>query len=194
MTGIDKIINQIQLDTENTCNTIRATAQSRCEEIISEAEGTAVSMKSENEARAEQKYSDIISRANSLAELEAGKTMLSTKQSIIKEMISGVSAYINNMSNQEYFELLLRMIEKYSENSDGVICFSKNDTDRLPKDFELKINEVSKGKLTVSDEGINIKNGFVLVYGGIEVNCSFDALFYDKAEEISDTVSKILFS
>ena len=46
----------------------------------------------------------------------------------------------------------------------------------------------------VSKEGKNIENGFVLVYGGIEENCTLRAMFDAKRDELSDKVHRMLFS
>ena len=50
------------------------------------------------------------------------------------------------------------------------------------------------GSLKVSKEGKNIENGFVLVYGGIEENCTLRAMFDAKRDELSDKVHRMLFS
>ena len=47
--------------------------------------------------------------------------------------------------------------------------------------------------LTVSSETRDIDGGFVLTYGGIEENCSFDALFDSAHEMLQDKVQEILF-
>ena len=36
--------------------------------------------------------------------------------------------------------------------------------------------------------------GFILIYGGIEENCSIDAMFAEKRDELLDQVRKILFA
>ena len=38
-----------------------------------------------------------------------------------------------------------------------------------------------------------IEDGFVLVYGGIEENCTFRALMDAKKDQLQDTVNQILF-
>ena len=35
--------------------------------------------------------------------------------------------------------------------------------------------------------------GFLLVYGGIEENCTISAVFASKREELSDQVNRLLF-
>jgi V/A-type H+-transporting ATPase subunit E len=68
---------------------------------------------------------------------------------------------------------------------------------RVPKDFEKKLNDAlaKKGaKLAVSDKTQEIGGGFVLDYGGIEMNCSFKAMFDSARESLQDKVRGLLFS
>lgn len=48
--------------------------------------------------------------------------------------------------------------------------------------------------LKISRQTRKIDGGFVLVYGGIEENCSFEALFDAKHDELQDKVHGIVFS
>ena len=50
------------------------------------------------------------------------------------------------------------------------------------------------GVLEISGETRNIDGGFILIYGGIEENCSIDAMFAEKRDELLDQVRKILFA
>ena len=54
--------------------------------------------------------------------------------------------------------------------------------------------EKKGGALEFSGEVRNIDGGFILVYGGIEENCSIDAVFAEKRDELLDQVRKILFA
>lgn len=194
MTGLDKIITQIKLDADNTAQHILSKNDAECSKLISEAEAKAAEILKEGEVIAQKKYDDIIARANSTAELEDRKIMLSSRQEVIASMINSTLTTVKNLPDDKYFELIYKMIAKYSEKADGVIYLGKADLDRLPADFEAKANKASKGMLSLSDTSAAIDSGFILVYGGVDVNCSFNALFSDNSEKISDAVSKLLFS
>ena len=45
----------------------------------------------------------------------------------------------------------------------------------------------------VSKEPKDMDGGFVLVYGGIEENCTIRAMFDAKRDELSDIVHRLLF-
>ena len=74
------------------------------------------------------------------------------------------------------------------------ISNNKKDLSRLPAGFAEKISDATNGKLKVSSEPKNIDGGFILAYGDIEINCSFDALISEKIDVIKDTLNKIIFA
>ena len=66
----------------------------------------------------------------------------------------------------------------------------------MPQDFEKKIAaaaEAKGGSLVLKKEPKAIEDGFILVYGGIEENCTLKALFDAKKDELQDKVNEILF-
>ncbi len=194
MTGLEKIVAQIKLDADNTAESIKSKSDTECAKLISDAQLEADVIIKNGEINAQKKYDDIITRAESAAELEERKIMLSTRQAVISDMISKALESIVNLPQDKYFELIYKMISIYSENFDGVILLGKNDHNRLPADFEVKANAMSKGSLKLSGTPVNIDNGFILTYGSVDVNCSFKALFSDNSEKISDAVAKLLFA
>ncbi|MBR6005282.1 MAG: hypothetical protein IK063_03535, partial [Clostridia bacterium] len=48
-------------------------------------------------------------------------------------------------------------------------------------------------ELSFSGENADIKNGFILRYGLIEINCSFDSVIDENREELKEKVNAILF-
>ena len=183
MTGLDKILSQINLDADNTCAVIESRCQKECNEILQEAKLSAEKIKDEAQIKAKKNYDDLIRRAESSAELE----------SIISEMINNSLEKLLSLPDDEYFDVIYKLISKYSLNSDGIIAFNKKDNDRLPADFMNKVSEIGCGKFVLSDSYLNIRGGFVLSFGDIDINCSFDSLYQDNSELISDRVAAILF-
>ena len=53
--------------------------------------------------------------------------------------------------------------------------------------------EAKGGKLVLKKEPKAIPDGFVLVYGGVEENCTLKALFDVKKDQLQDKVNEILF-
>ena len=193
MSGIDKIIKQIEDDTAAVCAELIESAEEKAAQTVLDAQTQAQQILSAGQTKTDQKLRDIRLRAKSSAAIEEKKIFLDAKQNVIGEMLSNALKELKSLPDDEYFALILKMVEKNSQDKDGVISFSKKDIDRLPAGFEKKLNESAKGTLTLSQEPIGIDAGFVLSYGGIEENCSFDAVFSSEYESLSDKASALLF-
>lgn len=194
MTGLEKITAQIKLSAESTAESIMNNAKSQADEILINAHNEADEILKAGEALSQKKADDIIARASSTAELELRKITLLAKQEVIARMISSAYKSILSLAEDEYFELLYKMISKYSSSASGELYLNGKDLARLPEDFAQRVSLASKGELSLSDKAADIDGGFVLTYGGVDVNCSFSALFSENAEKISDKALKLLFA
>lgn len=193
MSGIDKIIKQIEEDTATVCDDIMNRAQAQADSILADAQTEAAAILSEAEQKTAAKVEDIRKRGDSAAELEERRVLLYTKQDIISKMLEKGIEEVKNLPDDEYFGIILQMIGKSSQPQDGIIRFGEKDLSRLPRGFERKMNDVSKGSLKLDKDPVKIDAGFILIYGGIEENCSFDAIFQSEAETLSDRAGRLLF-
>ncbi len=194
MTGLEKIIEEIRTEATLNAEKIISKAKNEADAVISDAHEKGKKQADIILENAKKKSQDILSRGESSASLEKQKAMLSAKQQVINEMLKSTLNYMENLSDEEYFSLILKLIKNNSQPQKGEIAFSKTDISRLPEGFMKEVNNVSKGELVLSENTANIKSGFVLIYGGIEENCSFDAMFRSKHEELTDEISALLFS
>lgn len=194
MTGLEKILAQIEADCANTCQDIITKAQTECDSIISNAQSEADKIKSKGKDKAQVFAKDIIARAHSTAELEKRSVLLSAKQQIIAEALDNARQFILSLPDDKYFDLIYSLIEKYSEDNTGEITFNIRDLKRIPKDFDKKVSSVAKGKLTLCKTPADIDGGFILTYGGIEVNCVISSIFSAESERFIDEISSLLFA
>ena len=90
------------------------------------------------------------------------------------------------------------MVGQYAQPLQGEICFSEADLNRIPEEFEQEIQNIARikgGELVLSQKGRTIEGGgFLLIYGDVEVNCTFKALFDAKHDELTDQINRILFA
>lgn len=196
MTGLDKILAEI-----------RAGAAESAEEIIAAAKENAAEEKkrgletAEKQCRAilhqaEIEAADYLDRAKSAAVLQKRQMILTAKQQIINEIIAKAYQSLVALSDRDYFEMILKMIRKHAWPQNGELLFSPEDLKRLPNDFQTQVNEAlvgQNGSLIISVRTRKIDGGFVLVYGDIEENCSFSALFAADRESFQDQVQELLF-
>lgn len=197
MTGLNKILGQIGREAEDAAAAAIAKGEAEAAGILNAAQ---LSGFAESEAIAKQAKADaedILARAASATALYKRKTVLSTKQELINEAIEKAKASLYLLPDDKYFDIILKMAQKFSLPQKGDIFFSQKDLARLPSGFETTLNwsvKASGAALKISQQARNIDGGFVLAYGGVEENCSFDALFNSAHDALQDKVHELLFS
>ena len=120
----------------------------------------------------------------------------SADRHVIGEVLDEAYRAVMDLDDGSYFKLLEKLLEKHVLPGDGEICFSAEDLRRMPEGFEEKISCIAAakgGSLKVSDRPAQMDGGFLLVYGGIEENCTIRAVFEAGREEMSDRVNRMLF-
>ncbi len=197
MTGLDKIIKHIEEDAALAAQNEIAKANKRAEEILADAKDEADKKCAEILEQSQIEIKAILSRAESAASLQEKKLILNAKQEIISDVIQKAKETLTQLPEQDYFEKVLKMVIKYTLNQRGQIRLSSKDRERLPKDFAGSLETALVGKknaeLTISEATADIEGGFVLDYGDIEVNCSFEALIFAARETLQDKVRGVLF-
>lgn len=197
MTGLDKIVEQILDEADAESKTILEEANKNAEQLIADAKREAEKLKASSDEKISMEKTSGEGRAKSSADLKKRQTVLKAKQEIINDIISKAYDSLINMEDKKYFEMMEKIVDKSVLPKDGKIAFSEKDAKRLPKDFEKKVSDIAAkhgGSLTLSKENADIDGGFILIYGGIEENCSISAMFNTNKESMADKVNSLLFT
>ena len=194
MAGVERIVDQILEKAKQDSDAILAQAEADAEKILEVAT-----------AEANAEAGKITSKANAAAELTASRTisaidlkksqaMLAAKQEIIADVLDKAYEKLNSLDDDAYFEMIYKLVAAYAQKGEGEIRLSKKDLARIPNDFESKIKTASADTegLKLSDKAADIENGFILVYGDIEENCSLKGLFDAKHNELTDLINKVI--
>ena len=194
MAGLDKIKSQI-------LDEAKVTADAKIEDAKAQAEQMKLKAQEEGARQADtilkKSEADTASqkeRVKSAIDLQRRTRLLEAKQEMIAEIIEKA---VINLAPDDYYQMLLSILEAYILPQEGEIYFSVKDLENMPVGFGKEIEEIALakgGKLTVAGAGRdNIDNGFILAYGGIEENCTIRAMFDAKRDELSDIVHRLLF-
>lgn len=197
MAGLDKIISQINEESKAAAANTLAAARGEADKILAAARKDAENQCGDIERRSAQSVANILERGQSAAELKKRGSLLAEKQRLIGETIAKAKARLKDMDSEAYFEMILKLAVKSAQAGKGELLFSAKDLARVPEGFEDKLNAALADKgaaLHISTAARDIDGGFVLTYGGIEENCSIDALFDTAHEFLQDKVQEILFS
>lgn len=194
MTGLETILHAITSEAEAAAAEELEQARQKAGTLLAEAktEGAkkAQAVLQEGESEAEE----IRERAKSAAQLDRRNRMLNFKQQLIQEVIDETRSSLENAPDQKYFQILLQLISRFALPGEGELRLNGRDLARLPADFTSRLMEAApESKLSLSGEPCSIESGCLLVYGGIDINCTFRAIFEDAADELRDAVGAILF-
>ena len=197
MTGLEKMKSQILDEAGKAADVKVAEAKAQAEELIQAARTEAAREAESISRKSEAEVANYKERAASSMDLQKRSRILEAKQAVIAEVLDKAYEKVSTMEKDEYFSMLLKLVGKYALAQDGEICFSAKDLERLPSGFEEQAGEIAAekgGSLKVSRETRDIPNGFVLVYGGVEENCTLKAMFEAKRDELADKVNHLIFS
>ena len=197
MTGLEKIIEQIDRDAHESASEVLAQADAECAKILEAAQAESDKIDARAAADAEALREDILSRGESGAQMQRKNRILTAKQDMIGTVIDRAREKLLGMESIDYFVLLGKLVEKYAQPGDGIMYLSSFDLGRVPTYFRRVLADTAQkkhGTLVLSSESRDISGGFVLAYGGIEENCSFDAMIEDQKEHLQDVVRAKLFS
>ena len=197
MTGLEKITDQIQEEAKASAARRLEAAQKEADAVIAEAKDVCAAMETETAEKIAAMKVNYEGRIKSSAEQQRRTALLRAKQEIIAEVIEEARLTLKKKDAQSYFLTLEKILKTYALAENGEIYFSAEDLARMPADLEKKIKTAAKekgGSLVLKKEPKAIADGFVLVYGGVEENCTLKALFDAKKDMLQDKVNAILFS
>lgn len=196
MTGLDKIISEIKAESSKAVSERLEKAKKEAAKIMAEAEKEANEALEKISREASARLSASKSAAESAATLKKRRMLLLEKQKLIEEVIEAAKKEVLSLPDEQYFKLIIKLISDNASSENGSIVFNAKDLGRLPADFEAKVNATAGakgGKLTISKETRPIDGGFILVYDGIDQNCSISSIFETNIEALQDKIQKLLF-
>ena len=198
MKGTEKIIAHIRADGDAEAKKIIDAASKQAEEKRAESFKAALSEYEKLMQAGNAECEDILSGSRRIAEMEAKKSVLSVKQEMISAAFDAAREEIVNMPRDKYTQFLARMAAEAAVSGMEEIVLNARDKAEVGKAVCKAANELlsakgTPGKLTVSEETADISGGVIVRFGGIETNCSIDALIRQRRNGLSTEVAVALF-
>ena len=196
MTGLERIVEKIALENKQATDAMLEKTGEQANRILAEARESANAKADRIVDDAKKEADRIVSVAKSQAESITRKRYLQVRNAVVNDVLSAAYERIEAFDDEQYFDLLLRLCIRNAEKGEGVLCMNARDLARMPADCEEKINSAiyETGAVQVSRAPIEIENGFVLLYGDIEVNCTLRAVFDEKMDALKDLLHPLLFA
>ena len=198
MNGIDRITDRIEAD-----------AREQAKAIIAEAEAECAEIRKENEKKAQERYLELIrngtkdcesglERRKSAAEMDAKKSVLALKQDCVAEAFDMAKRRLADMPEDSYVGFLASLAASAAADGSGEIVLSARDRERCGKAVLERANAALAAKgltpaLTLAADSREISGGLILRQGGVEVNCSIEALVEALKGPMTADVARTLF-
>lgn len=196
MTGLEKVQEQILDEAKNLAEGKIKGANNDANDILDAAKKEAEKIKEDIASKSVDDVKKYNEKIASSADMLRRTKLLEAKQKVIGELFNKALTKLEGLDDKEYFEFLLKVLANNLKAEEGTLYFSVKDLERMPLTFSHKAKEMAKekgGNLEISKEAKDIKNGFILTYGTIEENCTIEALFNDKKDDLRDGLHKLLF-
>lgn len=198
MKGTEKIIAHIRVDGDAEAKKIIDAASKQAEEKRAESFKAALSEYEKLMQAGNAECEDILSGSRRIAEMEAKKSVLSVKQEMISAAFDAAREEIVNMPRDKYTQFLARMAAEAAASGMEEIVLNARDKAEVGKSVCKAANELlsakgTPGKLTVSEDTADISGGVIVRFGGIETNCSIDALIRQRRSGLSTEVAAAMF-
>lgn len=198
MKGTEKIIAHIRADGDAEAKKILDAAAKQAEEKRAESFKAALSEYEKLMQAGNAECEDILSGSRRIAEMEAKKSVLSVKQEMISAAFDAAREEIVNMPRDKYTQFLARMAAEAAASGMEEIVLNARDKAEIGKSVCKAANELlsakgTPGKLTVSEDTADISGGVIVRFGGIETNCSIDALIRQRRSGLSTEVAAAMF-
>jgi V/A-type H+-transporting ATPase subunit E len=199
MNGAEKLVDRILKEGRQRADEITSNGQKKADEIIENAKQEAQKKVEAIEQKAREDAQEIKRRVRAVAEMEMRKDILAVKQQLMDQVFDQAMEQLKNLSTEEYQNILLNLFIKTVDTGREQVIIASGDHERVNQQFIDRVNQTLKeqgknGNLTLSGESRDIKGGFILKSGGVEINNSFEAILRMEREDLEPKVAEILFS
>lgn len=197
MTGLEEMKAAIEEESRRECEAVERQAQEQLAQIREDARAAAHARYQEIMTAARQSCENELQMAKTSGEMETKRLLLRTKTELINETIAMALRQLRELPEQDYLNVLQTLARNYARAGEGEMRLSQRDMERLPASFEQVLNEAlakQGARVRIGAQPARIDGGFLLIYGDIEVNCSFEALLDASLEQVKDALSRELFA
>lgn len=198
MSGYEKIKERILDDARLTAKIGIERAEGEAAIIIKNAQKEAIDSKNQIITKAKNEALEVRKRMIAIAELEIRKQKLRERHEIIEHVFEEALNKLCSLPDSSYQQILVDMIVNAVETGNEEVVLSERDKARLNTDFIVSINNKLKDKgiqsdIKLSDNSANIRGGFILKIGNVEMNSSFETLIRMKRDILESEIFTYLF-
>lgn len=173
--GLSDIKRKIEAEAQEEVKSILSKAEQEAARLKEEAKDKAAEIVKMYSERFEKERPEILRRREIAANLDVARIQLGAKQAVIEKSFEEAISILVDLPQDRYFDFVLKLLKKAVDTGNEVM-FIGNGENRITQDWLNDFNAKNDTRLTLSNERIPIRGGFVLKNGKINTNCSFEML------------------
>lgn len=189
--SIENITQKILSEAKESAAAAVAEAQKQGQEMIAKAQTDAAELAKRAQQQAQTEHDVILQRRVSVAELEARKMRLAAKQEVIARSFDEAVERLANLNESEYIAFLADGIGEVAQDGSEVLL-NERDHKAVGKKVIALVRAMGKD-VSLSDEIIRAKGGFILRCGAVELNATVETMIGAVREEVTPEVVQALF-
>lgn len=199
MNGIEKITGRIEADAQEQAKAIAAEAEARCAEIRADYDKQAQDQYWARVRDGVKACEDRVQRMGRLAEMEARKSVLALKQEMVDAAFAAALDKICTMPQADYVAYLAKLAAQAATTGTETLVFNAKDQAACGQAVVDAANALlahwqgKPGRLTMSQATRDLRAGFVLQQGDIEVNCAVETIAELCRSDLAAQVAEVLF-
>ena len=195
MNGIEKITGRIEADAQEQAKAIAAEAEARCAEIRADYDKQAQDQYWARVRDGVKACEDRVQRMGRLAEMEARKSVLALKQEMVDAAFAAALDKICTMPQADYVAYLAKLAAQAATTGTETLVFNAKDQAACGQAVVDAANALlaQPGRLTMSQATRDLRAGFVLQQGDIEVNCAVETIAELCRSDLAAQVAEVLF-
>ncbi len=194
--ALEDITKRILDDAKKEAEEIVKEADSKFKQALKEEKQNLKEQEEKGQIRAKNEANEEVKRRIALARLEARNKVLQEKQELLEKAYDKALKKVKNLSKNKYKETIKKVItEKYIPEVDLIILSQDlvgRDKEKFMQELNKSLEKKGKG-LSLADEIIPDRAGFILKGKEVEINCTWEVMIKSIKEENSKTVYQLLF-
>lgn len=184
---------KIKADSQAKIKAIEAENDEKVREISRKVNAEIRTVQDSYAARLAKEEPEVLRRREIVAELDAKRVDLGTRQRLVGEAFAASLKQMVEMAPDKYVKFADKLMAQAVKTGKEVVFVGKNEK-HLDQRWLDGYNASHNTSLTLSGEKLNISGGFILRNDRIDTNCSWDMLLADARADIETEVVKRLFA
>lgn len=191
--SIEKITARILGESTERANLVIADAEKQAKEILNKANAKAKEIADAAVKNGDSEAVILVQRKISVAELDARKMQLGAKQEAVAKCFDVALEKMADMSEKNYVDFLAKKVSEAAIDG-GIVLLNAKDKKAIGNKVITQANSMAGGKkVSLSEETIDAKGGFVLKHGSVEINSTLETLVNGLKESVTPEVVTALF-